>query len=142
MQVVQETAQGSRAAILILSGCGFHATGFGSAKSYKSKAIFLGAGFMKRIFIAIVGIAHLLATGAFAADLAPRTYTKAPVMVDPGYDWTGFYAGLNVGYSWGRSSSTLSFIDGGSGAVLSSTADQVRHEWRHRRRSVGLQLAK
>lgn len=74
---------------------------------------------MKRIFIGIVGIASLLGTGAFAA---PPTYTTAPVMVDPGYDWTGFYAGLNVGYSWGRSSSTLSFVDSGSGAVLNGSA--------------------
>lgn len=46
-------------------------------------------------------------TSAFAADLAPRTYTKAPIVVDPGYNWTGFYAGLNGGYSWGRANTTL-----------------------------------
>jgi outer membrane immunogenic protein len=39
---------------------------------------------------------------ASAADLAARPYTKAPVMVDPGYNWSGFYIGGNVGYSWGR----------------------------------------
>jgi outer membrane immunogenic protein len=39
---------------------------------------------------------------AFAADLAARPFTKAPVMVDPGYNWSGFYIGGNVGYSWGR----------------------------------------
>ena len=33
---------------------------------------------MKRIFIGIAAVASLLATSAFAADLAPRTYTKAP----------------------------------------------------------------
>ena len=31
-------------------------------------------------------------------------YTKAPVYVDPGYNWTGFYVGLNGGYSWGKAS--------------------------------------
>ena len=36
-------------------------------------------------------------------DLAARPYTKAPVMVEPIYNWTGFYIGGNVGYSWGRS---------------------------------------
>lgn len=76
---------------------------------------------MKRIFIGIAGIASLLTTGALAADLAPRPYTKAPVIVDPGYDWTGVYAGLNIGYSWGRSSSTLSFSDTVTGALLSSS---------------------
>ena len=36
---------------------------------------------------------------ASAADLAARPYTKAPVMVEPIYNWTGFYIGGNVGYS-------------------------------------------
>ncbi len=75
---------------------------------------------MQRIFIGIVGIASLLTSAALAADLAPRPYTKASVVVDPGYDWTGFYAGVNVGYSWGRSSGTQSFIDTVSGAILNS----------------------
>lgn len=77
---------------------------------------------MKRIFIGIAGIASLLTTSAFAADLAPRPYTKAPVIVDPGYYWSGFYAGVNIGYSWGRSSGTQSFIDTTSGALLNANA--------------------
>jgi outer membrane immunogenic protein len=61
----------------------------------------------------VIGMAvSLLATSAMAADLAPapnmpRPYVKAPPMVDPGYNWTGFYAGLNGGYSWGRSNATV-----------------------------------
>lgn len=62
---------------------------------------------MKRIFVGTAGIAALFATGALAADLAPRPYAKAPVIVDPGYDWTGFYVGLNGGYSWGRANTTI-----------------------------------
>jgi outer membrane immunogenic protein len=49
--------------------------------------------------------ASVLALGsvsASAADLSPRMYSKAPVAIDPGYDWSGFYVGGNVGYSWGR----------------------------------------
>jgi len=61
---------------------------------------------MKRILIASAAIASLFTTGAVAADLAPRPYTKAPVIVDPGYNWTGFYVGLNGGYSWGRARET------------------------------------
>jgi outer membrane immunogenic protein len=61
---------------------------------------------MRKILIGSIAIASLAATGAFAADLPARTYTKAPVIVDPGYNWTGFYAGLNGGYSWGRGSET------------------------------------
>lgn len=39
---------------------------------------------------------------ASAADMAPRMYTKAPAPIVIVYDWTGFYIGGNVGYSWGR----------------------------------------
>lgn len=65
---------------------------------------------MKRILIASAAIASLFATNALAADMAARPYTKAPVIVDPGYNWTGFYIGLNGGYSWGRSDSTVAAI--------------------------------
>jgi len=47
----------------------------------------------------------VFAQGAYAADLP----TKAPVYTaqpSPLYNWTGFYAGGNVGYSWGRSEVT------------------------------------
>jgi outer membrane immunogenic protein len=77
---------------------------------------------MKRIFIGIAAVASLLATSAFAADLAPRMYTKAPPPVVAIYDWTGFYLGGNIGYSWGRSSTTQTFSDSVTGAILNSTA--------------------
>ena len=57
---------------------------------------------MKRTLIASAAFASLLAaTSAFAADLP--VYTKAPVVAVV-YDWTGFYIGTNLGYSWGRGS--------------------------------------
>jgi len=65
---------------------------------------------MKRILIAGAAMATLLATNALAADLAPRPYVKAPVIVDPGYNWTGFYVGLNGGYSWGRSNTNITGV--------------------------------
>src|ERR1700688_4856203 len=76
---------------------------------------------MKRIFIAIAAVGSLLTTGAFAADLAP-VYTKAPPPVVAVYDWTGFYIGGNIGYSWGRSSTTDVFSDPLTGTVLSAVA--------------------
>ncbi len=53
---------------------------------------------MNRFAVAFL-VASFGATSALAADLPVRTYTKAPVYVDPGYNWTGFYVGLNGGYS-------------------------------------------
>jgi outer membrane immunogenic protein len=60
------------------------------------------------------------ATSALAADLAAPVYAKAPVYVDPGYNWTGFYLGGNLGYSWGRSSDTSTFTNG-AGTLLSTS---------------------
>jgi outer membrane immunogenic protein len=74
---------------------------------------------VKRISIGIAAVASLVATSALAADLPARTYTKAPAYVDPGYNWSGFYVGGNVGYSWGRSSTGGSLLDATSGAALS-----------------------
>jgi len=77
---------------------------------------------MKRMLVGIAAATSLIATGALAADLPMKApvYTKAPIV--PLYDWTGFYAGVNGGYSWGNSSSTLDLTDPGTGAVLNSTA--------------------
>jgi outer membrane immunogenic protein len=51
-----------------------------------------------RIFTA--ALAALFPLGAaMAADLPAHTYTKAPAIIDPAYNWTGFYLGATVG--WG-----------------------------------------
>jgi outer membrane immunogenic protein len=70
----------------------------------------LGA-FMKRFAIALLAmtvgsIMVFVAQGANAADLP----SKAPAYVQPlpAYSWTGFYAGLNIGYGAGRSSLSYS----------------------------------
>lgn len=71
---------------------------------------------------AFVGIA-----AASAADLPARTYTKAPVMVDPGFNWSGFYVGGNIGYSWGRSrnSATLSVLSTGAPLFTRTASNDV-----------------
>ncbi len=71
-------------------------------------------------FLVAVLIALFGATSALAADLPARTYTKAPATIDPGYNWTGFYIGGNLGYSWGRSSDS-STLTNGAGTVLFSS---------------------
>jgi outer membrane immunogenic protein len=55
---------------------------------------------MKKFLIG-AAVAGIGATGAQAADLAARPYTKAPAMVTV-YDWTGFYVGVNAGVGIGR----------------------------------------
>jgi outer membrane immunogenic protein len=79
---------------------------------------------MKRILIA--AIATVAATSAMAADLPMKqpVYTKAPVYVEPIFDWTGFYVGGNIGYSWGRSSDT-STITNGAGTIVFSGVDRT-----------------
>lgn len=57
--------------------------------------------------LAAVSLAALITTSAQAADLAARPYTKAPAYLAPVYNWTGFYAGANVGYGWGSRSGEL-----------------------------------
>lgn len=72
---------------------------------------------MKRILVAVAAVASVFMTGAAAADPAPRMYAKAPAPPVAVYDWTAFYIGGNVGYSWGRSNDT-STLTNGAGTVL------------------------
>lgn len=51
---------------------------------------------MKKIILALSALA-ISTMGASAADLAARSYVKAPSPVQSAYDWTGFYIGGNVG---------------------------------------------
>ena len=79
---------------------------------------------MKRMLVGIAVAASLIATGALAADLPAKgpVYTKAPAYVAPVYEWTGFYIGGNIGYSWGRSSDA-STVTNGAGTVLFTSAN-------------------
>src|SRR6202044_1470631 len=54
---------------------------------------------MKRLAVIGAGLLSIVgfAGAASAADLPARTYTKAPAVVMPIYDWSGFYIGLNGG---------------------------------------------
>jgi outer membrane immunogenic protein len=62
---------------------------------------------MRRSLAGVAIVSLFAATSASAADLPAKTYAKAPVLIDPGYNWTGFYAGLDGGYSWGRTNTTF-----------------------------------
>ena len=51
---------------------------------------------MKRLALALTAVAAFTGS-ALAADMAPRTYTKAPAMVAPVASWTGCYIGAGGG---------------------------------------------
>ena len=60
-----------------------------------------------RILAILATISLGLVGGASAADMTPvyKAPPAPPPVVDP---WTGFYVGLNGGYSWGRSETNVS----------------------------------
>jgi outer membrane immunogenic protein len=61
---------------------------------------------MKKCILAIAAAAATIAAGAaFAADLprGPQPYYTSPSSV---YNWSGFYAGVNLGYEWGKITSS------------------------------------
>jgi len=64
---------------------------------------------VKKLVAALFTVAISAAT-ASAADMAPRTYTKAPAVVAPVYNWTGFYVGLNAGGAWSDSNPTTTTV--------------------------------
>ena len=61
--------------------------------------------------LAVLGFA----TAASAADMPARNYTKAPPMVAPMFNWTGFYLGVNAGGAWTSAvgGNTSGFAGGG-----------------------------
>ena len=64
---------------------------------------------MKNLFVAGLALASIAAFDcAQAADMAVKA---PPVAPPPAWTWTGFYVGVNVGYSWGRDPTTYNGSD-------------------------------
>lgn len=62
---------------------------------------------MRKLLLAGVTLAALGVVGAAnAADLPVEPVYKGGPLIVPVYDWTGFYLGVNGGYSWGNSANT------------------------------------
>ncbi len=63
---------------------------------------------MKKLLLASFALTALIVGSAMAAALERPVYRR-PVSV-PIASWTGFYAGGNVGYSWGRASAAVNYF--------------------------------
>jgi outer membrane immunogenic protein len=59
---------------------------------------------MKKILLMSAAFAALGASSVFAADMRAKLPVKAPIKAPVVYDWTGFYIGANVGWSFGNQS--------------------------------------
>ena len=81
---------------------------------------------MNKMIMGVSALLWLIAAPALAADLAARTYTKAPVapVVDV-YDWTGGYVGIEGGYGWGHSDQTDPGIAPHTGLRLADPAHDL-----------------
>src|SRR5262245_20693554 len=64
----------------------------------------------KLLLVALASVAFIATSAAQAADLRAKPRYRAPVIASH-WNWTGFYMGGNVGYSWGRSSTDISVLD-------------------------------
>jgi len=66
-----------------------------------------------KFIISVTALSAILGIGAAsAADLPMQGYSKA---IAPAiYNWTGFYVGANLGYSWGRADSTITSTPAGT----------------------------
>ena len=63
---------------------------------------------MKKLLLSTIALSALaLGNAAFAADMAPRMYTKAAPVVAPIYNWSGVYAGIHAGYTFGDRSDVI-----------------------------------
>ncbi len=74
-----------------------------------------GEALMKRILLGAAAIVAFAAP-AFAADIPPRTYTKAPAYTAPElvYSWTGFYIGGHLGGAFAGNNS----LEGSGGRFM------------------------
>jgi outer membrane immunogenic protein len=72
---------------------------------------------MKKVLLATVAVAALGTAPAFAADLAAKTYTKAPALA-PLPTWAGFYIGAMGGYASEDGSNSFGRKGGFAGGTL------------------------
>lgn len=93
----------------------------------------------KLLGILVGAVAALGAGAASAADL-PATAYKAPPMVAPAFDWTGFYIGANFGYGWGRDTISAFGISGTENMNGVLGGGQVGYNWQTGNWILGIEV--
>ena len=85
---------------------------------------------MKKLLLATAAMIAFAAP-AFAADLAARPYTKAPVYTPPEaiYNWTGFYIGGHIGGAFAGNNSLQGSDDRFLGGVQGGFDYQFANNW-------------
>jgi outer membrane immunogenic protein len=79
---------------------------------------------MTRLATVITAIA-LIGTPAFAADMAAKAPPPPPA---PIYNWTGFYFGVNAGWSWGKADTTINVPSPGAPFIPATFNDTTHPE--------------
>ena len=74
---------------------------------------------MKKLLVAGIAVVALHGAPLLAADMPVKG------IADPLFNWTGWYGGANVAYSWGRSRVTVTDNGIGGGTVFTQS---VRHD--------------
>ena len=80
---------------------------------------------MKRILLAGLGLFALAATQSAVAADRPLPYkAPPPPVVDPIFNWTGFYIGVNAGYGWSPWSDQLQDLSNGPGNLFNGLSPE------------------
>ncbi len=90
---------------------------------------------MLRKFLLATVASMALANVASAADMPARMATKAVPYVAL-YNWTGFYAGVNLGYGWARASDDLGLVGNLNGVI---GGGQIGYNWQMNNLVVGIE---
>lgn len=80
---------------------------------------------MMKFLIGGIAAALVAAGPAVAADLAVKAPVYKAPPIAPAYNWTGFYIGGNVGYSWGRASTSAAV----AGLAIPGSISQNMDGW-------------